>query len=621
MYNVNCVRVLENKMKKMLTEKEHYLSVKNNIAKLEKNGDLLQRTNEIKSIFEKAGKIDDKSSDEYLELVDKAKALQKEYNSLYALNEIAKVKEVKIENIKIWILNELRKNKAILEKYYKDAKNDKDIQTLENKIKNNDEQDMLYGKINAIDGKIEDIERKIDQEELSMQEAQDAESKENANIKEQYLHDKKELEKYEKIKYVALVGNEIPKKRIEQYQMAIEYVEKEFDIEKIEDIVSNLQEILDIQKQNAKMKFDVKTHEYIYTDPRGKQTVFSDVFEKGTNGKYNSKLTNKDIKDLQLNIIHARGKDLSRKQLKSVDYNLLSVLYNIDINLVDNYLNAIKEGEKPDFDIEYDLRQKGMEKEERLSRKALRAIKKSAINQNKEGIAKVIKDKSKAKFAGILAAIGLTGAASFIGGNQIGHSLEDGANNINTERNTEGNIDKENINDEKETEDIRARINVVKNDSTEKGKEPETSTVSILNNDETENEIKTGDNVKILENAMVFSSPTDYINIKNGINANEKVEIKKSSLDKIYKITKVGYYSVNGEFVEVQEGENLEEALKNKGLDDSFINDENTVVMYHTVSDGIAQWVNADDTEKVNTKENETENKVDEQQVIDDEER
>ncbi len=621
MYNVNCVRVLENKMKKMLTEKEHYLSVKNNIAKLEKNGDLLQRTNEIKSIFEKAGKIDDKSSDEYLELVDKAKALQKEYNSLYALNEIAKVKEVKIENIKIWILNELRKNKAILEKYYKDAKNDKDIQTLENKIKNNDEQDMLYGKINAIDGKIEDIERKIDQEELSMQEAQDAESKENANIKEQYLHDKKELEKYEKIKYVALVGNEIPKKRIEQYQMAIEYVEKEFDIEKIEDIVSNLQEILDIQKQNAKMKFDVKTHEYIYTDPRGKQTVFSDVFEKGTNGKYNSKLTNKDIKDLQLNIIHARGKDLSRKQLKSVDYNLLSVLYNIYINLVDNYLNAIKEGEKPDFDIEYDLRQKGMEKEERLSRKALRAIKKSAINQNKEGIAKVIKDKSKAKFAGILAAIGLTGAASFIGGNQIGHSLEDGANNINTERNTEGNIDKENINDEKETEDIRARINVVKNDSTEKGKEPETSTVSILNNDETENEIKTGDNVKILENAMVFSSPTDYINIKNGINANEKVEIKKSSLDKIYKITKVGYYSVNGEFVEVQEGENLEEALKNKGLDDSFINDENTVVMYHTVSDGIAQWVNADDTEKVNTKENETENKVDEQQVIDDEER
>ena len=454
-----------------------------------------------------------------------------------------------------------------------------------------------------------------------MQEAQDAESKENANIKEQYLHDKKELEKYEKIKYVALVGDEIPKKRIEQYQMAIEYVEKEFDIEKIEDIVSNLQEILDIQKQNAKMKFDVKTHEYIYTDPRGKQTVFSDVFEKGTNGKYNKKLKNKDIKDLQLNIIHARGKDLSRKQLKSVDYNLLSVLYNIDINLVDNYLNAVKEGEKPDFDIEYDLRQKGMEKEERLSRKALRAIKKSAINQNKEGIAKVIKDKSKAKFAGILAAIGLTGAASFIGGNQIGHSLEDGANNINTERNTEGNIDKENINDEKETEDIRARINVVKNDSTEKGKEPETSTVSILNNDETENEIKTGDNVKILENAMVFSSPTDYINIKNGINANEKVEIKKSSLDKIYKITKVGYYSVNGEFVEVQEGENLEEALKNKGLDDSFVNDENTVVMYHTVSDGIAQWVNADDTEKVNTKENETENKVDEQQVIDDEER
>ena len=165
MYNVNCVRVLENKMKKMLTEKEHYLSVKNNIAKLEKNGDLLQRTNEIKSIFEKAGKIDDKSSDEYLELVDKAKALQKEYNSLYALNEIAKVKEVKIENIKIWILNELRKNKAILEKYYKDAKNDKDIQTLENKIKNNDKEDMLYGKINAIDGKIEDIERNIDQEE------------------------------------------------------------------------------------------------------------------------------------------------------------------------------------------------------------------------------------------------------------------------------------------------------------------------------------------------------------------------------------------------------------------------------------------------------------------------
>lgn len=63
---------------------------------------------------------------------------------------------------------------------------------------------------------------------------------------------------------------------------------------------------------------------------------------------------------------------------------------------------------------------------------------------------------------------------------------------------------------------------------------------------------------------MLFSNPTDELRMMNGINATEKVSIKQTPEDKLYRINKEGYYSLDGNFVEINFGEDLEKALQEK---------------------------------------------------------
>lgn len=341
-------------------------------------------------------------------------------------------------------------------------------------------------------------------------------------------------------------------------------------------MLGKLEETLDIQKQMPQIKFDIKTHTYTYINERGKETEF-EMFEKENGGKYTSVVPKEYMEDVQK---WAKENGLSKRQMKSIDYNVVNILQQENPDLLNNYLEAIKEEEEPNFNIEYNFKTKGMEKENKLDRKTLRAIKKSARKQEKKGIATVIRNKIKGKVVGILVALGLGGATAAaiaaqgvdlnkepVIGEVMGETLgKDKINDVKDKLKERDNKDKENKNKDSRNEEKQATV---------------------------------GDYIKISEGAMLFNNPTDELRIMNGMNATEKIQIKQSSKDKIYKINKEGYYSLDGDCIEIEVGQSLDEALEKKGLDKSFIENGNFVKMYHVVADGISQWVKAEDVEKV----------------------
>ena len=146
-----------------------------------------------------------------------------------------------------------------------------------------------------------------------------------------------------------------------------------------------------------------------------------------------------------------------------------------------------------------------------------------------------------------------------------------------------------------------------KQERTDKSTEAKVAEVEVEQENE-QKDVTVGSYVKVANGAMLFSNPTDELRMMNGINATEKVSIKQTPEDKLYRINKEGYYSLDGNFVEINFGEDLEKALQEKGLDKSFLEDAGTTKMCHVVADGIAQWVNAEDVELANFKVEDREN-------------
>lgn len=603
MYNLSFMEEIEEGMKSLLAKRDRYVNIKTLELKIQE---------EIKKIYFESEKIEDKESNEYKELIEQARNVKERY---YNLHSILEKEEKRFENIKQYILRQLKINKAILEKY-RDVNDDKDINYIKGKP---DEFD-----IKKVEQRLVEVSGKMELNDISAEETKNMNPEELKKVKEakeQYLNNKKEFEKLTKIKYVSLLGKETPKKRIFQYESAIAEIEKNFSIENIEDVISKLEVTLGIEKQRPQIKFNAKTHTYTYIDERGKETSFPDMFEKEQNGKYKSKLTDLNKKST---IQYAKEKGLSRRQIKAIDYNVINILGTKNPNLMDNYLEAIKEGKEADFDIEYDLRIKGIKKEEKLDRKILRTIKNVANKQRAKGMANVIKDKSRGKLYGILTALGVSG---LIGGYKVG--LQMGAP-VNEKTNTEATLENDNTktdNNIRENSDISGKDDeMLQNSKLQKEENDKKTNISLKNKEETTIESKTDgeinfdDYVKISKGAMLFRNSTDWMRMKNGLNANERVQIKNSSSDKLYKITKIAYCSPDGTVVAIDAGQDLEETLKAKGLDRSFIEDENTIVMYHTVAEGIAQWVNEDDVEKAKVEVDKLGNVVDkteEQKIVD----
>ena len=612
MYKLNFIEKVEKEMQSLLARKDKYMTIKTQ---------MLQIQEDIKKMYSEAKNIKNKDSKEYLDLIEKAKTAEKRHNNLYKL---LKTEEERFEKIKQYILKNLKINKAIIEKY-KDAEDDKDIKEFKKGLqKYNYKEDL-------VDQKMVELSEKLKFNDLSADEikSMDPEKRKKINeAKEQYLNNRKQFEKHEKIKYVILLGNDTAKNRIFQYESAIADIEKNFSIENIEETITRLEETLKIEKQRPEFIFDEKTHLYKYIDERGK-TYEYDYFKKEENGKYKSKLTDTFVKTADDSL---KAKGLSKRQIKTLDKFLLRALMESGRDdLYEDYIQSIKDGKEPKFNLKY-VTTKEIEKEEKIDKKDLNKIINSAKKQEKLGIATIVKEKKKNKlFKGrdktkvsgtrslgkrIRAAL-LTlgfGATIFAGAKYLNPANENEITKEESNGTLENNKDNLNINKNVDKTEQKDNVN-----NTQKDEERD-NTDSEQENKETENEMTPGDYAKISERAMLFRDPTDWIRMKNGLNANEKVQIKNSSSDKLYKITKIGYYSPTGEFITIEAGQNLENSLKEKGLDKSFIEDENTVVMYHTVAEGIAQWVNADDVEKVEVRVDKFGNVVDkteEQKIVD----
>lgn len=564
MYNLNFMEQIESGMDSLMRQKDLYMQIKTKILDLQKEGN---------AIADEGEKLTDENSKEYLELVEKANQIKEGINNL---GKDLKAVRKRFENIKKYIIENLIENKNILEKY-KNVKDDEELNKLREGLENTDiNKENLDKKINELR---EDINlNNLSKEEINKLNKEDR--KKVLNAKEQYLNNKKALEKNEKIKYIVLLGDEEPKKRLFQCESAIAYINKEFNIENIEEVLGKLEETLDIQKQMPQIKFDLKTHTYTYINERGKETEF-EMFEKEDDKKYTTSVPKEYIESVQQ---WAKGNGLSKRQMKAIDYNVVKILQTKNPDLLNNYLEAIKEEEEPNFSIEYNFKTKGMDKEDKIDKKTLKAIKKSAKKQEKKGIATVIKNKIKGKVIGVLAALGLAGGAATAAIAAQGIDLDKGP--------ITGEVIGESLGKDK-VNDVKDKLKE-KNNKKEENKNKEN-----IDNKKEEKQATVGDYIKISEGAMLFNNPIDELRIMNGMNATEKIQIKQSSKDKLYKINKEGYYSLDGNCIEIGVGESLEEALKNKGLEKSFIEEGNSIKMYHVVADGVSQWVKAEDIEKV----------------------
>ena len=307
---------------------------------------------------------------------------------------------------------------------------------------------------------------------------------------------------------------------------------------------------------------------------------------------------------------------LTKKQAKKMDPHIYRILLLKNPELLSKYIDALKGDKEFDkgFDIEYDLRKKNQKIVNDIGFMNRARIGKKAKAHEKLGIAKVFRDKSRVKLYGILSAIGVTtlggvGVYALNSGNeskeptktfeQMAREFEEATGYKYTkasEKHNEGNKEQNNDEQKKDKDNDKDK----EKDSTDK-----------VNKENSDDKQYGGYYVKIEEGAILLKNPFNELRMMNGMNSEEKLQMKKSSPDKLYKVTKTEYCSISGQYVTVEDGESLEEALQKKGLDKSFIQDENTKKFVHVVADGIAQWVNVDSIEKLKIREDKFGNRID----------
>lgn len=215
-------------------------------------------------------------------------------------------------------------------------------------------------------------------------------------VKMKLKSNKEILEKYKGIQnnankedFLQLLGERTAEERILQCEKAIEWLEKDYTADRFEEMYTTFEKILGIQKQKPQVKFEAKPHIYTYIDELGNEIEY-DFFEK--NLMLSDKFKSENIQP----IIHmAKEKGLTNKQIRKIDLYIASILEQDNLELFNNYIEAIKKSEEIKFIISYDLRTDGIKKEDMLIKKELNKIKKYAIRQKTLGIATVIRDESK----------------------------------------------------------------------------------------------------------------------------------------------------------------------------------------------------------------------------------
>lgn len=143
------------------------------------------------------------------------------------------------------------------------------------------------------------------------------------------------------------------------------------------------------EKQKPRFIFDRKAHLYILIDEDGKAKGVN-VFKKNEAGKYESTLTDEFIRTAKKSL---EAKGLTKKQIKSVDMNLLKTMSSLGRgDLYESYIEGIKNGKDLKFDLIYLM---GKGKEDNINKKDIKSILNVARRQEKLGIATLKEDKKE----------------------------------------------------------------------------------------------------------------------------------------------------------------------------------------------------------------------------------
>lgn len=623
--DVRLIRVSEEEFLKLTPEQQNIVTQAK--KDIEKNR---TRLNEVRKTLSYVKLVGNKKPEDILKDIEN---VTNQVNNNFNLENI--------ENIESFDLNKETKENAEQEK--RNDKHNKDIENeliTKNKIQNNQKDIEKYKKllekykddpekcesfkreIKRLQDESENVKADLGKNINDKSQGKDSKANENKNIdnnenvknkiqsnQRSILEYMKLLDKYkdnpEKCEEIKKTISNI---QLENKKLAESVREKTEIVPQIKNEVvkyNNEKQLPQVIKLRPSIAFDITTGKYTYVDENGKSKEYDFYYKKTDKG---DKLYDTSSKEQKKSIIkYAMSKGLTKKQAKMIDDKIYRILMEKDSGLYDKYLETIKTNNEIDkgFDIIYDLRKKNRKIERNIGLKNTLAVTRKALAQAKAGIAVVHRDKSKAKIYGLLAAIGIgvgvAGASTLLNsGNEnienknpvtqdLDKDTESKENNIVKDTELKGNTDKQKI-DEQETE------NVV-------------------------NEIHSGDYVKVSEGALLFKDPTDSIRIMSGKGANEKVQVKSaSSKDRLYRVTMEAYYSPDGSYISIAEGKDINEELAKKGLDRKFLEDENTVKMYHTVSNGIAQWVSAEDVEKYELKVDKLGNRIektDEEKEVD----
>ena len=356
----------------------------------------------------------------------------------------------------------------------------------------------------------------------------------------------------------------------------------------------------------AKIIFDITKGEYQYINGDVKQNA-SIIKEDG------SELLNKESKQKIIQDLVKKGVD--PKKAKKVDPYIYLILKNLNPELQSKYMAAIDNPVRgiDGLEIEYNLKTRENNKK-RLQTVKLPFLQKLKIGRvagyhQKNKLAKVLRDKSKAKLYAVLATLGIgagAGAVKLIGNSQNNaeqptqitysnglttYPLQPSVTPSATPTQTPTPTEKPKVEDIdisfEDTENDSQLVDMVKNTGSQIGKK-----------------------VTIELGSHVYADPTDAIKETLGKATQNNVYEKTKNADKLYSVTREGIYCPDGTYVATpdKDGEtDLKTAMQKKGIDPKILENIDTEelkqqgykYMLHVEAKGISEWVEKGNTSEI----------------------
>ena len=367
----------------------------------------------------------------------------------------------------------------------------------------------------------------------------------------------------------------------------------------------------------AKIIFDITKGEYKYFngDVKKKLSIMN---------KDGLEVLNKEDKQKIIQDLIKKGVD--PKKAKKVDPYIYALLGNLNPDLQSKYMAAVDNPVRgvDGLEIEYNLktRENNKKRPQTVKLPFLQKLKigRVAGYHQKNKLAKVLRDKSKAKLYAVLATLGIGAGAGAV--KLIGNSQNDAeqptqitySNGLTTypvqPSVTPSATPTPTPTQKPKEEDIDISFEDPENDSQlvdmVKNTENDSQLVDMVKN--TESQI--GKKVTIELGSHVYADPTDAIKETLGKATQNNVYEKTKNADKLYSVTREGIYCPDGTYVATpdKDGEkDLKTAMQKKGIDPKILDNIDTEelkqqgykYMLHVEAKGISEWVEKGNTSEI----------------------